>query len=123
HSSELVADTLEELLDGGRVTDEGGGHAEVAGRNGAESGLDVVGNPLNEVGLVLVLDVAHLVLDFLHGDLTAEDGRAGEITSVTEIGSSHHVLGVEHLLGQLGNGDGAVGVTAAAGQRSESDHE
>lgn len=123
HSSELVADTLEELLDGGRVTDEGGGHAEVAGRNRAESGLDVVGNPLNEVGLVLVLDVAHLVLNLLHGDLTAEEGGAGEVTSVTEVGGSHHVLGVEHLLGQLGDGDGAVRVTAAAGQRSESDHE
>ena len=123
HSSELVADTLEQLLDGGGVTDEGRGHLEATGRNRAKCGLNVVGNPLNEVGLVLVLDVAHLVLDLLHGDLTAEDGGAGEVTSVTEVGGSHHVLRVEHLLGQLGDGDGAVRVTAAAGQRSESDHE
>jgi hypothetical protein len=123
HGSELVTDTLEELLDGGRVTNEGGGHLEAAGRNGAEGGLDVIGDPLNEVGGVLVLDVAHLVLDLLHGDLTTEVGRAGQVTTVAEVRSSHHVLGVEHLLGELGNGDGAEGVGATAGQRSETDHE
>jgi hypothetical protein len=70
HGSELVTNTLEELLDRGGVTDEGGGHLETTGRDGAESGLDVVRNPLDEVRVVLVLNVAHLVLDFLHGDLT-----------------------------------------------------
>ena len=123
HSSELVTDTLEELLDGGGVADEGGGHLETTWGDGAESGLDVVGDPLNEVGAVLVLDVAHLVLDFLHGDLTAEDGGAGQVAAVAEVRSSHHVLGVEHLLGQLGNGDGTEGVCATAGQRSEANHE
>ena len=69
HSGELVADTLEELLDGGGVTNKCGGHLEATWGNGAESGLDVVGNPLDEVRIVLVLDVAHLVLNLLHGDL------------------------------------------------------
>lgn len=123
HGSELVTDTLEELLDRGRVTDKGRGHLEVAGRNRAESGLDVVGDPLDEVGLVLVLDIAHLVLDLLHRDLTAEDGRAGEVAAVAEVRGGHHVLGVEHLLGQLGDGDGAEAVAAAAGEGSEADHE
>jgi hypothetical protein len=75
HGSELVTDTLEELLDGGGVTNEGGGHLEATRGDGAESGLDVVGNPLNEVGVVLVLDVAHLVLNLLHGDLTTAKGE------------------------------------------------
>jgi hypothetical protein len=70
HSSELITDTLEQFLDRSRVTDEGRGHLETARRNGAKGGLDVVGDPLDEVGGVLVLDVSHLVLDFLHGDLT-----------------------------------------------------
>jgi hypothetical protein len=70
HGSELVTDTLEELLNGGRVTNEGGRHLKTTRRDGAEGSLDVVGDPLDEVGGVLVLDVAHLVLDFLHGDLT-----------------------------------------------------
>lgn len=123
HSSELIADTLEQLLDGGGVTNEGGGHLEATGRNGAESGLDVVGDPLNEVALVLVLDVAHLVLNLLHGDLTAEESGAGEVTAVTEVRGSHHVLGVEHLLGELGNAEVAVLRAATAGQGSEADHE
>jgi hypothetical protein len=70
HGSELVTNTLEELLDGGGVTDEGGGHLEATRWDGAECGLDVVGNPLHEVGVVLVLDIAHLILNFFHGDLT-----------------------------------------------------
>lgn len=123
HGSELITDTLEELLDGGGVTDEGGRHLEATGGNGAKSGLDVVGDPLNEVALVLVLDVAHLVLNLLHGDLTTEESRASEVAAVTEVGSSHHVLGVEHLLGQLRNADLAVRVAATAGQGSEADHE
>jgi hypothetical protein len=70
HSSELVTNTLEELLDGGRVTNESGRHLKAAWGNGAESGLNVVRDPLDEVRGVLVLDVAHLVLDFLHGNFT-----------------------------------------------------
>lgn len=52
-----------------------------------------------------------------------QDSRAGEVTAVTEVGRSHHVLRVVHLLGQLGHGDGTEGVGATAGQRSESNHE
>ncbi len=123
HGTELVTDTLEELLDGGGVTNESGGHLEAAWWDGAESGLDVVWNPLNEVRGVLVLDVAHLVLDLLHGDLTTEDGRAGQVATVAEVGGGHHVLWVEHLLGQLWDGDGAERMGATGGERSESNHE
>lgn len=123
HGGELVADALEKLLDGGAVADEGGRHLQAARRDGAERRLDVVGDPLDEVGRVLVLDVAHLVLDLLHRDFATEDGGAGEVAAVAEIGGGHHVLGVEHLLGQLRNGDGTEGVRATAGERSEADHE
>lgn len=71
HGAELVTDTLEELLDGGRVTNKGGGHAEATRGDGAKGSLDVVRDPLDEVGAVLGLDIAHLVLNLLHGDLTA----------------------------------------------------
>ena len=49
HGSELLGDPLEELLDGGGVADEGGGHLETSGRDVADSGLDVVGDPLHEI--------------------------------------------------------------------------
>jgi len=49
HSSELLADALEQLLDGRRVANEGGRHLEAARRDIAHGGLDVVGNPFDEV--------------------------------------------------------------------------
>lgn len=39
------------------------------------------------------------------------------------VGSGHHVLGVEHLLGELGDGDGTVLLASAGGEGGESDHE
>jgi len=36
---------------------------------------------------------------------------------------SHHVLGIKHLLRQLGNGDSTVLLAATRRQRSESSHE
>ena len=49
HGSELLADTLEELLDGSGVTNKGDGHLEALGWDVAHGGLDVVGDPLDEV--------------------------------------------------------------------------
>ena len=57
HSSKLFTDSLEKLLDGSGVTNEGRGHFESARRDVANSGLNVVRNPLDKVGGVLVLDV------------------------------------------------------------------
>ena len=63
HGSELLADALEELLDGRTVADEGSTHLEAAWRDVAHRRLDVVGNPLDKVRAVLVLDVEHLLVD------------------------------------------------------------
>ena len=60
HGGELVTDTLEELLDGSAVANEGRRHLEAAWWDGAERGLDVVWNPLNKERRVLVLDGQHL---------------------------------------------------------------
>ena len=80
HSSELLGDSLEELLDGGGVTDEGGGHLESSWGDVTDGGLDVVWNPLDKVGRVLVLDVEHLLVDFLHRHSSSEHGGDGEIS-------------------------------------------
>lgn len=74
HGSELVTNTLEELLDSSRVAKEGDSHLHSSWSNVTLRGEDVVRNPFDEVGVVLHLNVLHLFLDLLHGNLAAEDG-------------------------------------------------
>ena len=123
HTGVVLGDALEHLLDGGGVTKEGDGHLQTLGGNIADGRLDVAGDPLDEVGRVLVLDVQHLLIDLLGGHASTEEGGGGEVATVTGIGGAHHVLGVEHLLGEFGNGEGAVLLGATAGQGGETGHE
>ena len=39
------------------------------------------------------------------------------------VGCSHHILSIEHLLSQLGNGHGSELLASAGGERSKADHE
>ena len=123
HGGELFSDTLEHLLNGGRVSEESDGHLESLGGDITDGRLDVVGNPLDEVRRVLVLDVEHLLVDLLGGHTSSEEGGGGEVSSVSGVGSAHHVLGIEHLLGELGDGKSSVLLGASGGEGGESSHE
>merc|ERR1712195_454235 len=123
HSGELLSNTLEHLLDGGGVSEEGHGHLESLWWDVTDGRLDVVGDPLNKVRRVLVLDVEHLLVNLLGGHAASEEGGGGEVASVTGVGGAHHVLGIEHLLGELGHGECAVLLGASGGKRGESSHE
>ena len=123
HSSELFTDSLEQLLDGGGVTNEGGAHLQTSWWNVTDSGLHVVGDPFNKVAAVLVLNVQHLLVNLLHGHASSEHGGYGEVTAVSWVTSSHHVLGIKHLLGKLWDGEGSVLLATSAGKWGESRHE
>ena len=107
HGSELLRNPLEQLLDCRRVSDEGGSHLETSRRDVADSCLHIVGNPLDKVGAVLVLDVQHLLVHLLHRHPSPEDCSDSEITSMPWIAGGHHVLGVKHLLSQLWDRQGS----------------
>jgi len=49
HSSELFGDSLEHLLDSSRVTNECNRHFETLWWDIADSGFDVIWDPLNKV--------------------------------------------------------------------------
>lgn len=77
----------------------------------------------NTVARILRLNAPHLFLDLLHADFTTEDGSHSQVPPLSRIGSSHHVFGIKHLLGQFGDTQGTELMTSTRGQGRESDHE
>ena len=121
HFGEVLADPLEYVLYGRAVGDEGGGHVEIGGRDAAHGGLDVVGDPLHEVG-GLPLRGHHLLVDLLHGHVAPEHGGEGEVPALAGVGGGHEVAAVEHLAGELGHGAADV-VLAARGDEGREPHQ
>jgi len=56
----------------------------------------------------------------LSAGVSIADGLTHALSGVR---GGHHVLGVEHLLSELGNGDSSVRSGTSSSQRSETDHE
>merc|ERR1719359_1150537 len=123
HSCEVFGDTLEHFLDSGRVSQKSHCHLEALGWDIADASLNVVRDPFHEVGAVLVLHVKHLLIDLLCTHPATEQGSSSEIPAMTWISSAHHVLRVEHLLGQLWNCEGPVLLRTTGCERREANHE
>merc|ERR1712130_669966 len=89
HGSEVLGHALEHLLNGSAVTSESNCHFQTLGRNVADAGLDVVRNPLDEVGGVLVLHVEHLLVSLLGRHTATEKRGSSEVATVARIRGTH----------------------------------
>ena len=69
------------------------------------------------------MDVEHLFIDFLGGHSTSEHSGGSEISTVSWVRSAHHVLGVEHLLSELWDGQSSVLLRTSGGEWGETSHE
>merc|ERR1711939_600689 len=123
HGCEILSDTLEHLLDCCGIPQEGHCHLQTLRRNIADSGLDIVGNPLHEVGRVLVLHVQHLLVDLLGRHTSTEQGGSSQVATMARVSSAHHILGIKHLLGELWDRECPVLLRTTGSEGRKSDHE
>merc|ERR550537_1965953 len=123
HGCEILSDTLEHLLDCCGIPQEGHCHLQTLRRNIADSGLDIVGDPLHKVGRVLVLHVQHLLVDLLGRHTSTEQGGSSQVATMARVSSAHHIFSIEHLLGKLWDRECPVLLRAAGSEGRKSDHE
>merc|ERR550537_472220 len=123
HGCEILSDTLEHLLDCCGIPQECHCHLQTLGRNIADSGLDVVGNPLHKVGRVLVLHIQHLLVDLLGRHTSTEEGGSSQVATMARISGAHHVLGIKHLLGEFWDCECPVLLRTTGSERRKPDHE
>jgi hypothetical protein len=73
HSNKLFMNSLKHFLNCGGVSNKSSRHLQSLWRNVANAGFDVVGNPFNKVGTIFVLNVEHLLVNFLRGNPSSEE--------------------------------------------------
>mmetsp|Transcript_2732 Transcript_2732/g.5821 ORF Transcript_2732/g.5821 Transcript_2732/m.5821 type:complete len:210 (-) Transcript_2732:674-1303(-) len=123
HSGELFTYTLEHFLYSGGVSNEGTRHLQSLWRDITHGGFDVVWDPFNKVRRVLVLNVEHLLVNFLGGHASAEDGGCSQVSSMARVCSTHHVLCIECLLGKFWYSQSTVLLGSTGGKWREPNHE
>merc|ERR1719300_1531562 len=72
HGGELFTNSLEHILNGSGVPDEGGGHLQSLWRDIADGRFDIVRDPLHKIRRVLILNIEHLLIHFFGAHSASE---------------------------------------------------
>merc|ERR1719153_189313 len=85
--------------------------------------ISSIPSPVYQWRKAFLLNIQHLLVNFFHGHPTTEHCSYCEIPPMSGITGCHHVLGVKHLLCELGNCESSVLLTAPGCQGGETRHE
>jgi hypothetical protein len=85
--------------------------------------LDVVWDPFDKVGGVLVRDVEHLLLHFFGWGTSSEESGSCKVATMSWISSTHHVSSIENLLSKNRNSQRIVLHAATWCKWTEASHE
>jgi hypothetical protein len=113
HEIELVVLAGKHLRDGGGVGDHADGALHLGkittGNNGrrlvVDTALEAGGAPVNELDGALGLDGGNGSVDILGNDITTEHEAGSHVLAVAGVALNHHGSGLEHSVGDLGNGE------------------
>ncbi len=101
HKIKRISNAPPDLLDAGFVSDEHGQHLHTCWRDVTDGGLEIVGDPFNEISQVLADHFKHFIINFIDGHGSMEHHHVGEVPSMLGVGSTHHVLGIKCLRSKL----------------------
>merc|ERR1719213_163133 len=123
HGCEVLSDAFEHLLDRSGVAQKGYRRFQALWWDIANARLNVVRNPFHEVGTVLVLHIEHLLIHLLGRHASTEQRCCCQVAAMPWVCGTHHVLRVEHLLGQLWHRQGTILLGASGCEWREANHE
>ena len=101
HSSELFSYSFKHFLDSSRVTNESYRHLETFWWNITNRRFNIIWDPFAEIGSIFILNVKHLFVNLFRRHSTSEHSGGSKISSMSWIGSTHHVFSIKHLLSKF----------------------